>query len=145
MDFPAEPVEQMGIPLEISGAIWTGRNRMDWFVVLESATAVRTFLPDYKAIGSAGMRGLCITAPGDMHGVDFVSRFFAPQSGVPEDSVTGSAHCGLACLWADRFGRKALTGYQASRRGGYVHVERVGERVKLGGRAICIVQGELCA
>jgi predicted PhzF superfamily epimerase YddE/YHI9 len=75
--------------------------------------------------------------------VDFVSRFFAPRVGVPEDPVTGSAHCALAPFWAGRLGRTVLTGYQASARGGTVRVETRGERVMLGGKARTVVRGEL--
>ncbi|HVH12483.1 MAG TPA: PhzF family phenazine biosynthesis protein, partial [Longimicrobium sp.] len=74
---------------------------------------------------------------------DFVSRFFAPGVGVPEDPVTGSAHCALAPFWAARLGRDALTGYQASRRGGIVKVRVAGDRVMLGGQAVTVMRGEL--
>lgn len=145
LDFPAEPVEPCQTPFSFETTIWQGRNRLDWFVVLESAADVYGFRPDFEAIERAGMRGLCITAPSDFAEADFVSRFFAPQSGVPEDSVTGGAHCGLACLWADRFGREALTGFQASTRTGFVGVERTRDRVRLSGRAIKVVEGRLRA
>lgn len=145
LDFPAEPIEEAETPFAVPGTVWEGRNRLDWTIVLESAAAVRGFSPDMAEIEAGGMRGLCITGPSDLPDADFVSRFFAPQSGVPEDPVTGSAHCGLAGLWADRLGRDLLTGYQASSRGGYVGVQRTADRVKLRGRAIRVVEGELCA
>ncbi len=145
LDFPAEPIEEAATPFDLPGSVWEGRNRMDWFVVLESEAAVREFVPNMAAIAENGMRGLCITAKGEMPNVDFVSRFFAPQSGVPEDSVTGSTHCGLACLWADRLGLQRMTGYQASLRGGLVGVERKKERVLLSGTVHRVVEGVLCA
>ena len=145
LDFPAEPAEPWDAPFDIPTAVWKGRNRMDWFVILESEQAVRDYEPDFEHIQRQGMRGLCITAPASMANVDFVSRFFAPQSGVPEDSVTGSMHCGLACLWADRLDRTAMVGYQASKRGGLVGVELFGDRVKLAGRATRVVEGVLWA
>jgi len=74
---------------------------------------------------------------------DFVSRFFAPAVGVDEDPVTGSAHCGLAVYWGERLGRSELTGFQASRRGGYVRVRRAGDRVFLGGRAVTLFEAQL--
>src|SRR5205823_6479221 len=76
-------------------------------------------------------------------GFDFVSRFFAPQSGVPEDPVTGSAHCALAPFWSERLHKTELTGYQASARGGVVRVRLAGDRVVLGGQAITVLRGEL--
>jgi len=145
LDFPAEPVEPCETPFSFGTSVWKGRNRLDWFVVLESAAQVHAYVPDFAAIAQAGMRGLCITAPSDSPDADFVSRFFAPQSGVPEDSVTGSAHCGLACLWADRLGRESLVGFQASKRTGFVGVERRGDRIRLSGRAIKVVEGRLRA
>lgn len=144
LDFPAEPVEAFDAPFDTPGIVWKGRNRLDWFVILENEQAVRDFIPRFEQIENAGMRGLCITAA-STGGVDFVSRFFAPQSGVPEDPVTGSAHCGLACLWADRLQRSRMRGYQASRRGGYVGVEVQGDRVKLSGRVVRSVEGVLLA
>src|SRR5207237_653335 len=74
---------------------------------------------------------------------DFGSRFFAPQSGVPEDPVTGSAHCALAPYWCERLHRAELTGYQASPRGGVVRVRLAGDRVMLGGQAVTVLRGEL--
>jgi predicted PhzF superfamily epimerase YddE/YHI9 len=76
---------------------------------------------------------------------DFVSRFFCPGVGIPEDPVTGSAHCALAPFWAGRLGRDRLVGYQASARGGTVRVELRGDRVRLGGRAVTVLTGELRA
>jgi predicted PhzF superfamily epimerase YddE/YHI9 len=91
-------------------------------------------------------RGLIVTAQADPMNTkryDFVSRFFAPQSGINEDPVTGSAHCALAPFWGDRLQRNELTGYQASKRGGFVRVLRQADRVKLGGRAMIITEGTL--
>ena len=78
-----------------------------------------------------------------MPGYDFVSRFFAPSHGIPEDPVTGSAHTGLAPYWAERLGRNELVGYQASARGGVVHVVLAGDRVYLNGQAVTVLDGEL--
>jgi len=141
MDFPSEPAIAAQLPLKLDGAIWTGKNRMDWVAVFTSESEVRAFEPDQAAIVAAGMRGLLITAPGDE--VDFVSRFFAPQYGIPEDPVTGSAHCCLAPLWAERFGKSTLRGYQASRRGGYVGVTHKGDRVELRGQARIFLEGSI--
>ncbi len=77
-----------------------------------------------------------MTAASERPDYDMVSRVFAPTKGIPEDPVTGSAHCVLACLWGDRLGRRTLVGYQASPRGGTVHMARAGDRVQLAGRAV---------
>jgi predicted PhzF superfamily epimerase YddE/YHI9 len=89
------------------------------------------------------MRGLIVTARGSDH--DFVSRFFAPQVGVDEDPVTGSAHCCLGPYWASRLGKDQLIGYQASKRGGTVKVRCLGERVELIGSAVTVLEGSLHA
>jgi predicted PhzF superfamily epimerase YddE/YHI9 len=86
-----------------------------------------------------------VTAPGDQPDRDFISRFFAPAVGVPEDPVTGSAHCALAPFWSQRLGKTRMTGYQASPRGGTVRVEVKGDRVLLGGRAVTVFRGQLLA
>jgi predicted PhzF superfamily epimerase YddE/YHI9 len=88
-------------------------------------------------------RGVIVTARSDRPEFDFISRFFAPAAGVPEDPVTGSAHCTLAPYWSERLGRKTLTGFQASRRGGVVGVEVAGVRVRLSGSAVTVWRGEL--
>jgi PhzF family phenazine biosynthesis protein len=104
---------------------------------------VRSLSPDFTRIASIDARGIIVTAEGDTPGVDFVSRFFAPRTGIQEDPVTGSAHCALAPYWADQLNRPTLTGYQASARGGTVRVEVKGDRVRLAGRARTVVRGEL--
>lgn len=145
MDFPAEEPIPGAVPLNLEGVLWTGRNRMDAFVVLESEMAVRSYKPNLEQIAQIEARGLCITAASDQPGIDFVSRFFAPQSGVPEDSVTGSTHCALSPFWSKRFGRHRLVGFQASNRGGRVETEYRGDRVTLGGMAWIVVTGQLDA
>lgn len=141
MDFPSEPAAPFELPLKLEGAIWTGKNRMDWVAAFGSAQEVIDFKPDQSAIAAAGMRGLLITAPGE--DVDFVSRFFAPLYGIPEDSVTGSAHCCLAPFWVERLGKETMRGYQASRRGGYVGVTLKGDRVELRGQARIFLEGTI--
>jgi predicted PhzF superfamily epimerase YddE/YHI9 len=114
---------------------------MDLLAVLPSESAVRTLTPDLGCLARLPVRGVIVTAAGAE--VDFVSRFFAPQAGVPEDPVTGSAHCCLGPYWRERLGKDRLVGYQASRRGGTVAVECVGERVLLGGQAVLVLEGVL--
>jgi predicted PhzF superfamily epimerase YddE/YHI9 len=86
-----------------------------------------------------------LTARADGAAYDFVSRFFAPKFGIDEDPVTGSAHCALGPYWAERLGKTELTGFQASARGGVVHVRVDGDRTVLGGRAVTVSRGELLA
>jgi len=109
--------------------------------VADEATVV-ALAPKHIGMGELPARGVIVTAPADAARVDadFVSRFFAPGSGVDEDPVTGSSHCALAPFWAARFGRTELTGYQASRRGGFVHTRVVGDRVILGGQAVHLLR-----
>jgi predicted PhzF superfamily epimerase YddE/YHI9 len=151
MDFPSTPPAPAEPPAGLAEALgtwprWTGRSRFDLFAVLDDEAAVRSLQPDLPAIARLDGRGLIVTARADEGaGYDFVSRFFAPQSGVPEDPVTGSAHCALAPYWAGRLGRPALVGFQASARGGRVGVRLDGDRVELSGRAVTVVRGELLA
>ena len=144
LDFPSEPPVAAPLPhaLPFLGEpLWTGRNRMDWFVQVPDEDLVRGLEPDFGPIAALGMRGLIVTAAGRRF--DFVSRCFFPQSGVDEDPVTGSAHCALAPFWSDRLAKGQLVGYQASRRGGTVQMEVVGDRVRLQGRAVTTLRGEL--
>ena len=149
MNFPAEPVyaEPDAFPWnEVLGSVelvFVGRNRMDYLIELKSEAAVQTLAPDMYRLAQWPIRGLIVTAPSDGGESDFVSRFFAPACGIPEDPVTGSAHCALAPYWAQKLGRKKLVGYQASTRGGWVQVEDRGERVCLGGQAVTTLKGEL--
>jgi predicted PhzF superfamily epimerase YddE/YHI9 len=112
-------------------------------VEVESEDVVRALTPDLGLLAGVEARGVIVTAQGKGTGHDFVSRFFAPRVGVPEDPVTGSAHCVLAPFWTRRLGRDELTGFQASRRGGVVKVRTVGDRVVLGGQAVTVMRGEL--
>lgn len=151
MDFPAEaPDMGVEVPTELKDGIdadvlAVGRNRLDYFVVLQSEEAVRKLRPDMTSLSTLGSRGVIVTAEADdSHDYDFVSRYFAPKFGIPEDPVTGSAHCCLAPYWCSVFGRNRLVGYQASARGGTVEVRHDGgDRVELAGRAITTAKVEL--
>lgn len=146
MDFPAKPVlaaeppegleAALGVPFE-----WVGLNGMDYLVELASEELVRNSKPDHYALSKLPVRGVIITAPGKDY--DFVSRFYAPGSGVPEDSVTGSAHCALGPYWAAKLGKTEFRAYQASPRGGEVEVDVREERVFLRGSAQLVLTGEL--
>jgi predicted PhzF superfamily epimerase YddE/YHI9 len=148
LDFPATPAEPADPPpglLEAVGAAprFVGRTRFDYLLELGSASELRTLRPDFRRLAGVDCRGVIATAPSDDRKFDFFSRFFAPAVGIDEDPVTGSAHCCLAVHWAKKLGKAQLTGYQASARGGVVRVAVVGDRVKLGGRAVTVVRGEL--
>jgi PhzF family phenazine biosynthesis protein len=155
LDFPAAPLTQTPVPdglVEALGAKSEIAYRTgalgDLLLVLPDEAAVRDLAPDFAAVGrlssDEGIRGVIATAVAD-HGsaYDFVSRFFAPASGIPEDPVTGSAHTALAPYWTPRLGREELVGLQASARSGLVRVMFRGERVDLTGHAVTVVDGEL--
>ncbi len=110
--------------------------------VLESEAELRALEPDFRALGAAipGDPSHIFTAPGDA--TDFVSRMFAPNAGIDEDPVTGSAHAVLTPYWAERLNRPRLTAFQASKRGGHVTCRLEGDRVVLGGRCVTVIEGE---
>ena len=108
-----------------------------------SEAEVRALAPDLRRLATVPVRGTIVTSAASTPGYDFVSRFFAPASGIDEDPVTGSAHCSLGPFWAARLGRSLLVGYQASARGGVVVVEVCGQRVRLRGQATTVFRGEL--
>ncbi|MGD8378133.1 MAG: PhzF family phenazine biosynthesis protein [Gammaproteobacteria bacterium] len=111
----------------------------DYLVVFDDAEAITLQHPDMEALSALDRRGVIITAPG--RDCDFVSRFFAPRVGVPEDPVTGSAHCTLVPFWAERLGRPALHARQVSERGGDLYCEARGERVEIAGSAVQYLEG----
>jgi predicted PhzF superfamily epimerase YddE/YHI9 len=148
MDFPAKPAEPANPPPGLVEAIgarprFVGRNQFDYLLEFATASELRTLRPDFGRLAAVDCRGVIVTAPSDDQNFDFLSRFFAPAVGIDEDPVTGSAHCCLAVHWARKLERSDLVGYQASERGGRVRVAVVGERVKLGGRAVTVIRGEL--
>ncbi len=147
MDFPAYPVMPIPVPAGLARMLgvepsWVGRSEFDLCCELATAGAVRELRPDLTALATLPFRGVIVTARGE-DGFDCVSRFFAPGVGVPEDPVTGSAHCALAPYWAAKLGRTELRGWQASRRGGEVRMTLAGDRVWLGGTAVTVWLGEL--
>lgn len=150
MDFPSVAPVETAMPSSLCSSldyapVWVGRNRMDYLIELSRETEVRALRPDLSALAEDDARGFIITARSQSSEVDFVSRFFAPRVGVPEDPVTGSAHCCLGPYWATKLGRTTLTGYQASQRGGTVGVTVRGERVTLSGTAVTVLEGRLRA
>jgi PhzF family phenazine biosynthesis protein len=148
LDFPATPPQTAinGAQLERSlgtAVRYLGRTQFDYLVELESEAAVRAVTPNLGDLAGLPARGVIVTARSDDPKYDFVSRFFAPAAGVPEDPVTGSAHCGLGPFWGAKLNKTELTGYQASSRGGSVVVQLNGARVRLGGQAVTVLRGEL--
>jgi predicted PhzF superfamily epimerase YddE/YHI9 len=150
LDFPAEPALDADPPEGISTAlgaepVYVGRSRFDYLVEISGPEVLMGLKPDMGVLKEIPARGFIVTSSPGSAEYDFVSRFFAPASGIPEDPVTGSAHCTLGPFWAARLGKAELTGFQASGRGGVVRV-RVGEkRVCLMGRAVTVLRGELSA
>lgn len=151
LDFPAgsiTPTEPASGLLQALGVTtdqveFCGRTPFDVFIRLQTAVDVRSLSPAMSALAKCDARGVIVTALGDTADHDVISRFFAPASGIDEDPVTGSAHCSLATYWAPEFGRSTLFGFQASARGGHVKMELQGDRVRLSGQAVTILQGFL--
>jgi predicted PhzF superfamily epimerase YddE/YHI9 len=146
MDFPALPAEPRDPPAGLLAALG-GRPReilgaRDYLVVYDTAAEVAALKPDLAALGKVDCFAAIVTAPGE-DGIDFVSRFFAPAQGVPEDPVTGSAHCTLVPYWAKRLGKIEFEARQVSRRGGALHCALDGERVRIGGAAVTYLQGQI--
>ncbi len=135
VDFPESLVKGLGVkPRELY------LNR-DYYAVYESESVIRTIHPDFERLTQLDAVGVCITAPGSR--VDFVSRFFAPKEGIPEDPVTGSAHTTLIPFWADRLQKRSLNALQLSHRGGELQCQLKQDRVKIGGKAVLYLRGEI--
>ena len=117
-------------------------NAFNYMAVLESAQVVRELAPDMPAIARMDRPGVIATAPGD-EGYDFISRYFAPAKGIPEDPVTGAAHCMLVPYWAKRLGKTAFCAYQASKRGGEIICRLASDRVELEGSCVFYLEGEV--
>ncbi len=148
MDFPAQPPVPCNAPAALLAGLGAPPVEIlaadDYVVVFDDEEIVRTLAPDMAQLSTLGLRGVCVTAPAAPGSeIDFVSRFFAPRYGIPEDPVTGSAHCELAPYWAGRLGKLSLAAYQASARGGDVLCEVRGDRVILSGRAVTFMAGEI--
>lgn len=145
MNFPArvsEPVAPPPLLAEVlgQGAVEVVADQFNYLALLETADQVRRLTPDLAAIAKLDRSGLIVTAPGD-GGYDFVSRYFAPAKGIPEDPVTGGAHCALAPYWAQRLNKTAFRAFQASRRGGEVRCRLIGDRVELEGSCVFYLEG----
>jgi PhzF family phenazine biosynthesis protein len=146
LNFPARPAEPVASPPGLSDALGVAPrevivNAFNYLALLESAAVVRSLTPDMAAIARLDRTGVIVTAAGD-GGYDFVSRYFAPAKGIPEDPVTGAAHCMLAPYWAKRLAKTEFRAFQASRRGGEVGCRLVGDRVEIEGSCVFYLEGE---
>jgi predicted PhzF superfamily epimerase YddE/YHI9 len=146
LDFPSRPAARIDDDGSLGKAlgrepaeVWKAR---DVLAVFETAAEVMALRPDMTAVATLDAFAVCVTAPGGP-GVDFVSRFFAPAKGIPEDPVTGSAHCTLIPFWAKRLGKPKLSARQVSARGGELTCEDRGERVSIAGRAVLYLEGSI--
>ena len=151
MDFPSRPPGPVAAPAGLAEALGAEplevhSSEEDLLVRLADEAAVLAVTPDFGRLGRVEARGVIVTAPAaEGRGIDFVSRFFAPTFGIDEDPVTGSAHCVLAPYWIERLDRSPLVGRQVSARGGTVGVRLEGDRVRIAGRAVTVLAGELTA
>ena len=145
MDFPAQPPKRVEIPETLVAGLGARPvevlANIDYVAVFEDEATIRALTPDLGRLAELELRGVSVTAPGTDH--DFVSRFFAPKVGVPEDPVTGSAHCKLVPYWAGRLGKDELTARQVSRRGGDVRCRLMGDRVMLSGSAVTFMEATI--
>jgi len=145
LDFPVKPAEPCAMPEALVRGLGCApaevAKSQDYLAVFQTAAEVRALRPDFAVLKTLKARGIIATAPGE--DCDFVSRFFAPASGIDEDPVTGSAHCTLMPYWAERLGRTKLFARQVSARGGELFCELAGDRVLIGGKAVLYLRGEI--
>jgi PhzF family phenazine biosynthesis protein len=146
MDFPSRPSEPVAAPPGLAAALGVSPaevlvNSFNYMAVFDHADQVRALAPDMAAVARVDRSGVIVTARGDGSS-DFISRYFAPAKGIPEDPVTGSAHCMLAPYWAQRLGKSQFRAYQASPRGGEVICQLIGDRVTLEGACVFYLEGE---
>jgi PhzF family phenazine biosynthesis protein len=148
LDFPLVESKQVEIPEVLTKALGVkpvNLHMTKWYYIaeLDSEDSVRKVKPDFTLLGSLEAWGTIITARATMPGYDFVSRFFAPAKGIPEDPVTGSAHCALGPYWSHKLGKDAFKAYQASARGGTLGVKVTKDRVLLTGFAVTVLTGTI--
>jgi PhzF family phenazine biosynthesis protein len=145
MDFPARISKPVPTPTGLTDALGVTpievvADNFNYLALLESAQVVRGLAPDFAAIARMDRSGVIVTASGDSR-YDFVSRYFAPAKGIPEDPVTGGAHCALAPYWAQRLNKQEFRAYQASQRGGEIVCRFAGNRVELRGSVVFYLDG----
>jgi PhzF family phenazine biosynthesis protein len=150
LDFPVTPEQPAEIPpglVEALGVLprYVGKSCFDYVVELDSEEALRNLRPDFHRLRTIPARGIIATSRSATPGCDFVSRFFAPASGIDEDPVTGSSHSCLAHFWSSRLQKDRFVARQLSERGGLLKVQLDGDRVRLSGQAVTVLRGELLA
>ena len=148
LDFPARHVEATANPPGLAEAlgvepVFIGKSIFDYLVEVATEEEVRVVEPDFRLLKMHKVRGVMVTARADGPDYHFVSRFFAPGAGIPEDPVTGSAHCMLVPYWSERLGKKNLHAFQLSNRGGELFCTDKGDRVSIGGRAATYLSGTI--
>ena len=145
MDFPACLPIPSDVPDHLVNGLGVRPSEVlkadDYLAVFDSEETIRSITPNISELEQLDLRGIIVTAKGD--DFDFVSRFFAPKYGIPEDPVTGSAHCVLAPYWAEKLGKTELTAKQLSKRGGALRCKVIDNRVQLLGRAVIFMEGEI--
>jgi PhzF family phenazine biosynthesis protein len=155
LDFPADIVHKANVqpPALVASLkekpLGVYKGKTDYMLVYETQAQIEALEPDFREMGTVPARGIIVTAPGDASAdgapgaVDFVSRFFGPQSGIDEDPVTGSAHTTLVPYWAEQLGKTELTARQLSARGGYLRCKLNGDRVDISGQVQLYMTGEI--
>lgn len=146
MNFPADPLESVPLTGELTDAfnvkpVAAFRGKTDYMLVFEKEEEIGNMLPDFDKVTALECRGVIVTAPGKE--VDFVSRFFGPQTGFDEDPVTGSAHTTLTPYWSQELGKSDLSAIQLSERQGYLECKYIGDRVEISGNAKLFLIGEI--
>ncbi len=145
LDFPAQPAKLCSVPEKLSEALravpHTVLKGRDYFAVLDNEREVAAVRPNFEMVAALDAQGVVVTAPGDQ--CDFVSRYFVPAAGIPEDPVTGSTHCTLIPYWSKRLGKPQLVARQISPRGGELFCEDRGDRVRIAGYAATYMQGTI--
>lgn len=146
LNFPQTPVEAAEIPSGLEEAlgskiVFMGKSKFDLFAELESENIIKNLQPDIEQLSKFNARGIIVTSASSAF--DFISRFFAPQSGINEDPVTGSAHSALYPYWSNKLNKKNLLAYQASERGGILRLNSFEDRVLIAGQAVTIFEGNL--
>lgn len=147
LDFPARPSAPIAAPQGLADALGTAptevlANQFNYMAVLQDERILRNLTPDMTALAQIGRPGVIVTAKSDGE-YDFVSRYFAPAKGIPEDPVTGASHCMLTPYWAKRLGKNEFRAFQASRRGGEVACRLIKDRVELRGECVFYLEGEV--
>lgn len=146
LDFPTDIYKEIEIPHDLISAldkkpIETFKGKTDYLLIFAAQKDIEELKPDFALLSGIKARGIIVSAPGNE--TDFVSRFFAPEVGINEDPVTGSAHTTLIPYWSKRLNKTILTAKQLSMREGNLHCEYLGKRVKISGQAVTYLIGEI--